>query len=191
MGWGGRVSSRRGFSWLGKGKGRGGVPQGCCLISELACLCVPAKQRSHSCSCFRRVCGVSEKAKILSGSLAGPVGPGVSEEASLLISPQDVDQQDPRGRSLLHLAVSLGYVESARVLLRHKADVTKENAQGWTGEPSERVGTEESAEVGRARLLPLSQELRLGRLKAGLRMARTNLLLIARLQCRRCPLLQS
>ncbi|KAM3826164.1 LOW QUALITY PROTEIN: ankyrin repeat domain-containing protein 13A [Vipera latastei] len=45
---------------------------------------------------------------------------------------QDVDQQDPRGRSLLHLAVSLGYVESVRVLLRHKADVTKENAQGWT-----------------------------------------------------------
>ncbi|XP_063171721.1 ankyrin repeat domain-containing protein 13A [Candoia aspera] len=45
---------------------------------------------------------------------------------------QDVDQQDPRGRSLLHLAVSLGYVESARVLLRHKADVMKENAQGWT-----------------------------------------------------------
>uniref|UniRef100_A0A670ZYK3 Ankyrin repeat domain 13A n=1 Tax=Pseudonaja textilis TaxID=8673 RepID=A0A670ZYK3_PSETE len=45
---------------------------------------------------------------------------------------QDVEQLDPRGRSLLHLAVSLGYVESVRVLLRHKADVTKENAQGWT-----------------------------------------------------------
>ncbi|NXL87081.1 AN13A protein, partial [Alectura lathami] len=45
---------------------------------------------------------------------------------------QDVDQRDPRGRTLLHLAVSLGYVESAKVLLQHKADVTKENAQGWT-----------------------------------------------------------
>ncbi|NXM05754.1 AN13A protein, partial [Tyrannus savana] len=45
---------------------------------------------------------------------------------------KDVDQRDPRGRTLLHLAVSLGYVESARVLLQHKADVTKENAQGWT-----------------------------------------------------------
>ncbi|XP_019362882.1 PREDICTED: ankyrin repeat domain-containing protein 13A [Gavialis gangeticus] len=45
---------------------------------------------------------------------------------------QDVDQRDPRGRTLLHLAVSLGYIESAKVLLRHKADVTKENAQGWT-----------------------------------------------------------
>ncbi|NWR29999.1 AN13A protein, partial [Tachuris rubrigastra] len=45
---------------------------------------------------------------------------------------KDVDQRDPRGRTLLHLAVSLGYIESARVLLQHKADVTKENAQGWT-----------------------------------------------------------
>ncbi|NXK92704.1 AN13A protein, partial [Formicarius rufipectus] len=45
---------------------------------------------------------------------------------------QDVDQQDPRGRTLLHLAVSLGCIESARVLLQHKADVTRENAQGWT-----------------------------------------------------------
>lgn len=34
---------------------------------------------------------------------------------------------------MLHLAVSLGYIESAKVLLQHKADVTKENAQGWTG----------------------------------------------------------
>ncbi|XP_077773851.1 ankyrin repeat domain-containing protein 13A isoform X2 [Podarcis muralis] len=45
---------------------------------------------------------------------------------------KDVDQRDPRGRTSLHLAVSLGYIESVRVLLRHKADVTKENAQGWT-----------------------------------------------------------
>uniref|UniRef100_A0A8C6ZFF6 Uncharacterized protein n=1 Tax=Nothoprocta perdicaria TaxID=30464 RepID=A0A8C6ZFF6_NOTPE len=49
---------------------------------------------------------------------------------------QDVDQRDPRGRTLLHLAVSLGYIESAKVLLQHKADVTKENAQGWTGKES-------------------------------------------------------
>ncbi|XP_053219795.1 ankyrin repeat domain-containing protein 13A isoform X5 [Podarcis raffonei] len=52
------------------------------------------------------------------------------EEA--LKNKQDVDQRDPRGRTSLHLAVSLGYIESVRVLLRHKADVTKENAQGWT-----------------------------------------------------------
>nr|XP_034991062.1 ankyrin repeat domain-containing protein 13A isoform X6 [Zootoca vivipara] len=52
------------------------------------------------------------------------------EEA--LKNKQDVDQRDPRGRTALHLAVSLGYIESVRVLLQHKADVTKENAQGWT-----------------------------------------------------------
>ncbi|XP_047616068.1 ankyrin repeat domain-containing protein 13A isoform X3 [Phacochoerus africanus] len=45
---------------------------------------------------------------------------------------QNVEALDPRGRSLLHLAVSLGHLESARVLLRHKADVTKENREGWT-----------------------------------------------------------
>uniref|UniRef100_A0A8D0GXM1 Uncharacterized protein n=1 Tax=Sphenodon punctatus TaxID=8508 RepID=A0A8D0GXM1_SPHPU len=46
---------------------------------------------------------------------------------------KDVDECDPRGRTPLHLAVSLGHIESARVLLRHKSDVTKENLQGWTG----------------------------------------------------------
>lgn len=50
----------------------------------------------------------------------------------LLESKEDIDQRDPRGRSALHLAVSLGYLESARLLLRHKADVTQENSQGWT-----------------------------------------------------------
>ncbi|KAB1255119.1 Ankyrin repeat domain-containing protein 13A [Camelus dromedarius] len=50
---------------------------------------------------------------------------------SLLL--QNVEALDPRGRTLLHLAVSLGHLESARVLLRHKADVTKENREGWTG----------------------------------------------------------
>uniref|UniRef100_A0A452T2P2 Ankyrin repeat domain 13A n=1 Tax=Ursus maritimus TaxID=29073 RepID=A0A452T2P2_URSMA len=44
----------------------------------------------------------------------------------------NVEALDPRGRTLLHLAVSLGHLESARVLLRHKADVTKENREGWT-----------------------------------------------------------
>ncbi|CAH2295197.1 ankyrin repeat domain-containing 13A isoform X2 [Pelobates cultripes] len=45
---------------------------------------------------------------------------------------KDIEQLDPRGRTALHLAVSLGHLESARVLLRHKADVTKENREGWT-----------------------------------------------------------
>lgn len=45
---------------------------------------------------------------------------------------RDIEELDPRGRTPLHLAVSLGHLESARVLLRHKADVTKENRDGWT-----------------------------------------------------------
>uniref|UniRef100_A0A8B9D188 Ankyrin repeat domain 13D n=1 Tax=Anser brachyrhynchus TaxID=132585 RepID=A0A8B9D188_9AVES len=39
---------------------------------------------------------------------------------------------DPRGRTPLELAVSLGHLESARVLLRHNANVGRENANGWT-----------------------------------------------------------
>lgn len=45
---------------------------------------------------------------------------------------KDIEALDPRGRTPLHLAVSLGHLESVRVLLRHKADVTKENLQGYT-----------------------------------------------------------
>uniref|UniRef100_A0A3P9ITS2 Ankyrin repeat domain 13A n=1 Tax=Oryzias latipes TaxID=8090 RepID=A0A3P9ITS2_ORYLA len=44
----------------------------------------------------------------------------------------DIDSVDPRGRTALHLAVSLGHLESVRVLLRHGAAVTKENANNWT-----------------------------------------------------------
>uniref|UniRef100_A0A8D0AYW1 Ankyrin repeat domain 13A n=1 Tax=Sander lucioperca TaxID=283035 RepID=A0A8D0AYW1_SANLU len=44
-------------------------------------------------------------------------------------SPQAVD---PRGKTPLHLAVSLGHLESVRVLLRHGAEVTKENGMNWT-----------------------------------------------------------
>uniref|UniRef100_A0AAR2LV81 Ankyrin repeat domain-containing protein n=1 Tax=Pygocentrus nattereri TaxID=42514 RepID=A0AAR2LV81_PYGNA len=45
---------------------------------------------------------------------------------------QDVERVDPRGRTPLELAVCLGHLESARVLLRHNADPTHSNAQGWT-----------------------------------------------------------
>lgn len=45
-----------------------------------------------------------------------------------------IEEVDPRGRTPLHLAVSLGHLESVRVLLRHGADVSKENAKHWTGE---------------------------------------------------------
>ncbi|XP_054827931.1 ankyrin repeat domain-containing protein 13D isoform X1 [Eublepharis macularius] len=44
----------------------------------------------------------------------------------------DVEMLDPRGRTPLELAVSLGNLESARVLLRHSANVGRENAHGWT-----------------------------------------------------------
>uniref|UniRef100_A0A8C5H5N1 Ankyrin repeat domain-containing protein n=1 Tax=Gouania willdenowi TaxID=441366 RepID=A0A8C5H5N1_GOUWI len=39
---------------------------------------------------------------------------------------------DPRGRTPLELSVSLGHLESTRVLLRHSADPTHCNAHGWT-----------------------------------------------------------
>uniref|UniRef100_A0A672ZSX9 Ankyrin repeat domain-containing protein n=1 Tax=Sphaeramia orbicularis TaxID=375764 RepID=A0A672ZSX9_9TELE len=45
---------------------------------------------------------------------------------------QDVGRLDPRGRTPLELAVCLGHLESTRVLLRHSADPTHCNAQGWT-----------------------------------------------------------
>ncbi|XP_018604569.1 ankyrin repeat domain-containing protein 13A [Scleropages formosus] len=48
------------------------------------------------------------------------------------VSQHDIEKVDPRGRTPLHLAVSLGHLESVRVLLRHGAEVTKENAKGWT-----------------------------------------------------------
>ncbi|XP_015274310.1 PREDICTED: ankyrin repeat domain-containing protein 13D [Gekko japonicus] len=44
----------------------------------------------------------------------------------------DVEMLDPRGRTPLELAVSLGSLESARVLLRHNANVGRENGSGWT-----------------------------------------------------------
>ncbi|KAK5864757.1 hypothetical protein PBY51_015972 [Eleginops maclovinus] len=45
---------------------------------------------------------------------------------------QDVERLDPRGRTPLELAVCLGHLESARVLLRDFADPTHHNSQGWT-----------------------------------------------------------
>uniref|UniRef100_A0A672KD35 Uncharacterized protein n=1 Tax=Sinocyclocheilus grahami TaxID=75366 RepID=A0A672KD35_SINGR len=46
----------------------------------------------------------------------------------------NIEEVDPRSRTPLHLAVSLGHLESVRVLLRHGADVSKENDKNWTGE---------------------------------------------------------
>ncbi|XP_067604224.1 ankyrin repeat domain-containing protein 13D isoform X3 [Pseudorca crassidens] len=52
-------------------------------------------------------------------------------EAALHSSQHDIEQEDPRGRTPLELAVSLGNLESVRVLLRHNANVGKESCQGW------------------------------------------------------------
>lgn len=53
---------------------------------------------------------------------------------SLPPSKTDLETLDPRGRTPLHLAVTLGHLDSARVLLQYGADVSKENRNGWTGE---------------------------------------------------------
>uniref|UniRef100_A0A667YVK8 Ankyrin repeat domain 13B n=1 Tax=Myripristis murdjan TaxID=586833 RepID=A0A667YVK8_9TELE len=47
-------------------------------------------------------------------------------------SKTDLESLDPRGRTPLHLAVTLGHLDCARVLLQHGADVSKENRNGWT-----------------------------------------------------------
>ncbi|KAL7303810.1 hypothetical protein TKK_0003937 [Trichogramma kaykai] len=44
----------------------------------------------------------------------------------------DIEQLDNRGRTPLMLAVTLGYVECASVLLEHEANVNAENKQGWS-----------------------------------------------------------
>ncbi|XP_058490427.1 ankyrin repeat domain-containing protein 13B [Solea solea] len=44
----------------------------------------------------------------------------------------DLELLDPRGRTPLHLAVTLGHLDCTRVLLQHGADVSKENRNGWT-----------------------------------------------------------
>lgn len=51
-----------------------------------------------------------------------------------LVLQQDVERLDPRGRTPLELAVCLGHLESARVLLGGSADPTHHNSQGWTSE---------------------------------------------------------
>nr|XP_008176495.1 ankyrin repeat domain-containing protein 13D isoform X2 [Chrysemys picta bellii] len=53
-------------------------------------------------------------------------------ESELRTGQHDIELIDPRGRTPLELAVSLGNLESARVLLRHNANVGRENANGWT-----------------------------------------------------------
>ncbi|GIX90869.1 ankyrin repeat domain-containing protein 13B [Caerostris darwini] len=53
-------------------------------------------------------------------------------EKYLQSSEHDIEKKDPRGRTPLMLAVTLNHLESARILLRHGADVIIENRQGYT-----------------------------------------------------------
>ena len=46
---------------------------------------------------------------------------------------EKLESLDPRGRTPLHLAVTLGHLESARTLLRHGANANAENSRYWTG----------------------------------------------------------
>ena len=50
-----------------------------------------------------------------------------------------MDSLDPRGRTPLHLAVTLGHIESARVLLRHGANTAIENSKYWSGKHFDNV----------------------------------------------------
>ncbi|KAM4795772.1 ankyrin repeat domain-containing protein 13B isoform 2-T2 [Rhinophrynus dorsalis] len=53
-------------------------------------------------------------------------------EKEILDKQEQLEQVDPRGRTPLHLATTLGHLECAKVLLKHGADVSKENRSGWT-----------------------------------------------------------
>ncbi|OXB55724.1 UNVERIFIED_CONTAM: hypothetical protein H355_012340 [Colinus virginianus] len=67
------------------------------------------------------------------GERGRAAGTGLGDGRGDVCAPQhDVELTDPRGRTPLELAVSLGHLESVRVLLRHNANVGRENANGWT-----------------------------------------------------------
>jgi hypothetical protein len=53
-------------------------------------------------------------------------------EHVLTSSEVDIESVDPRGRTPLHLAVTLGHLESVTVLLRHGANANAENSRYWT-----------------------------------------------------------
>lgn len=46
---------------------------------------------------------------------------------------EELEKKDVRGRSPLMLAVTLGHLEIARLLMEKGANVNTENKQGWTG----------------------------------------------------------
>lgn len=53
-------------------------------------------------------------------------------DAALKKKERDAEEADPRGRTPLMLAVTLGHLESTRVLLKHGTNVNVINKGGWT-----------------------------------------------------------
>jgi len=64
----------------------------------------------------------------------------VELDKELSTNQHDIEKHDTRGRTPLMLAVTLGHIDSAVVLLQHEANVNTENTQGWTV-VQEAVGT--------------------------------------------------
>ncbi|XP_011701886.1 PREDICTED: ankyrin repeat domain-containing protein 13D [Wasmannia auropunctata] len=64
----------------------------------------------------------------------------VELDKELSTNQHDLEKHDNRGRTPLMLAVTLGHIDSAVVLLQHEANVNTENTQGWTV-VQEAVGT--------------------------------------------------
>ena len=65
---------------------------------------------------------------------------------------KDLEQLDPRGRTPLHLAVTLNRVNCTHLLLFHNATPLAENRHKWSGERGGRErskGEGEGKEVGR------------------------------------------
>lgn len=53
--------------------------------------------------------------------------------ALLFLVQSDVEKVDPRGRTPLHLAVTLGRTKCVKLLLDHGADVMATNRHQWSG----------------------------------------------------------
>lgn len=101
------------------------------LIFVCVCVCV-CSSRNANCIKFDLfmfksgiMCGLCENLKVLRVWCL---------LVSFLVNLQhDKEKKDCRGRTPLMLAITLGHLESARILLNHEANVSCENADGWTG----------------------------------------------------------
>jgi len=57
---------------------------------------------------------------------------GLKEKLDSETVQDELEKKDARGRSPLLLAVTLGHLESARLLMEHGANINTENKEGWT-----------------------------------------------------------